>query len=230
MVLRNRLDHKSIAAVDIYLENRKTRIYVGRLRMTKPQQLSMDPSTSENEFVFEYAHKYLYEKNTLPLGPDLPLTKKVHKSSFLFKTLNDRIPSSKNPAYKDYCDAMGISVKDKNPIVLLATIGRRGPSSFVFEPVYEEVYSAEDLKNFRKNLGLTMREFAFVFSFTPATIQRIEANIATGKDALKRLAIYDHFPEVAISELEKNGGILQDSRREAALTYLKTGQKNKQHP
>ena len=216
-MLENKMVPKNIIAVDVYLESRKTRTYVGRLVEKK--------EANQHGFVFQYDERYLYNKSALPLGPDLPITKKVHTSAFLFKTLNDRIPSSKNPAYEDYCKAMDISPKERNPIILLATIGRRGPSSFVFEPVYADAYSSEDLKKFRKNLGLTMREFASVFDFTPATIQRIETGKVTGKDALKRIAIYDHFPEVAIQEIVKKGGALQDSRREAALTYLKSRQK-----
>ncbi len=210
----NKITSKNVAAVDVYLESRKTRTYVGRLTEKK--------EANQHGYIFQYDDRYLYNKSALPLGPDLPITKKVHQSSFLFKTLNDRIPSSKNPAYEEYCKTMNISPKERNPIVLLATIGRRGPSSFVFEPLYAGDYSSEDLIKFRKNLGLTMREFASVFDFTAATIQRIEKNKVTGKEALKRIAIYDNFPEVAIQELAKKGGALQDNKREAALVYLRT--------
>ena len=202
----------NIVAVDAYLESRKTRTYVGRLLKKN--------EADQQGYVFQYDDRYLYNKSALPLGPDLPITKKIHQSAFLFKTLDDRIPSSKNPAYEDYCEAMNISPKERNPIILLATIGRRGPSSFVFEPVYAGDYTSEDLKKFRKNLGLTLREFASVFDLTAATIQRIETKKVTGKDSLKRIAIYDNFPEVAIGEIHKKGGALQDSKREAALSCL----------
>ena len=48
----------------------------------------------------------------------------------------DRIPSKENPAYPDYCKSQGISVNETNPIILLIAIGKRGPSTFIFEPVF----------------------------------------------------------------------------------------------
>ncbi len=216
------INSKSIKAVDIFLENRRSRIYVGQLKWTdKIGNKNHKENTKGKEFVFEYDDKYLYGKTSIPLGPDIPLTKKIHRSGELFKTLNDRIPSSKNPSYKEYCDTMGIPISEKNPIILLSTIGKRGPSSFIFEPVYEDNYNVESFLKFRKNLGLTIREFATAFDFSPATIQRIEKDRLGGRwDSLKRIAIYDKFPEVALYELSVRGGLLHDRKKEKAMGYL----------
>ena len=58
------LNKPKIEAVDVYLEKRKTREYVGRL------------SREGKKFIFIYNDSYLYKGKAIPLGPDLPLTKK----------------------------------------------------------------------------------------------------------------------------------------------------------
>lgn len=210
-----------IIAVDVYLEQRKTRVYVGRLEKFKRKK--------QEEYVFNYDDQYLYGKIDLMLGPDIPLIKKTHRSRFLFKSFNDRIPSSKNPSYEEYCKNVGISPKEKNQLILLATIGRRGPSSFVFEPVYQDDYLVEDVKAFREELGLSLRDFASVFDFSAKTIQSIETGKVTGKDSLKRIALYSKFPEVALYEVIKNGAALHDNKRSAVVKILKTKIKNDPH-
>ncbi|MCB1107049.1 MAG: hypothetical protein KDK76_03020, partial [Chlamydiia bacterium] len=54
-------------------------------------------------------------------------------SKSLFVPFLERIPSKNNPSYPEYCQSVGISVDEENVFVLLSTIGRRGPSSFIFE-------------------------------------------------------------------------------------------------
>src|SRR6202022_1252354 len=91
-----------------------------------------------DRYELTYNKKYAHSKNAIPIGPDLHLFKLHHQSKKgkLFSSFIDRIPEKSNPAYKDYCKAEGISSTEKNPIILLGTIGKRGPSSFIFEPVY----------------------------------------------------------------------------------------------
>ena len=124
-----------IKAVNVYLERKKTRQYAGQL-------------TKQNKkFVFEYDKAYRCSNYPIALGPDIPFTKKKHISSKLFPSFEDRIPSKRNPAYPEYCQSVGISPSEKNLLVLLSTIGRRGPSSFIFTPVFEtQEFSREDLK------------------------------------------------------------------------------------
>ena len=216
MSLKN--EAKKIIAVDVFLELRKTRTYVGRLEESK---------NNAQEYNFHYDDKYLYSKTAIPLGPDIPLTKKNHRSQNLFKSLNDRIPSSKNPSYKEYCENMGISPKERNQIILLATIGRRGPSSFVFEPVYTDNYSSENVKQFREQLGLTLREFSQLFDFSNKTIQSIENDKGAGKESLKRIELYDKFPEVALYEVVKRGGLLHEDKKKSVVEKLEERLKKK---
>ena len=90
------LNKPKIEAVDVYLEKRKTREYVGRL------------SREGKKFIFIYNDSYLYKGRAIPLGPDLPLTKKKFISETLFPSFEDRIPSKRNPAYPEYCKMVGI--------------------------------------------------------------------------------------------------------------------------
>ncbi len=199
---------ENLLGVDVYLQKRKSREYVGRL--TKKNQT----------YIFEYKDTYIYKERAIPLGPDLPLSSKIHKSKIFFPSFEDRIPSKKNPAYPEYCKMVGISPLEKNEMVLVATLGQKGPSSFVFTPVYEKEFSREDIAQFREKLKLTIREFSDVFDFSPSTIHKIEKGRTTGKDALKRLEIYILFPEIALYEVRKNGFKVSDEKREYVEKFL----------
>jgi HipA-like protein len=188
----NEFNSKNIIAVDVYLEKIKSKAYVGQLKFFK------------DKYIFKYQKAYIYSKNPLALGPDLPLTKKIHESKILFLSLQDRIPSKENPAYSEYCESEGITKDEKNPLVLLATIGKRGPSSFIFEPVFKQSFTGKDLAKYRHKLDLTIREFAAAFDISNATIQNIEKGKSSGKDILKRVAIYHNFPIIALHEIEKS--------------------------
>ena len=202
----------NIQALDVFLEKRKARWHVGTLCYSKDGE----------RFVFEYSDKYIYSKSSIAIGPDIPLTRKKHRSESLFKSFNDRIPSSKNPSYVEYCAQAEISPNETNQIILLATIGRRGPSSFVFEPIYKETVSDEALVAFRKNLNLTVREFSSVFDFSTSTINKIEKqqDKNRGSEAAKRLTILLEFPDVSIYALKKKGGALHQDKKLAAIQYL----------
>ena len=115
---------KNIVGIDIYLEFRKTRRHVGQLKKL---------NAKDKCYIFTYDINYMDQPSSIEIGPDLPLTRRVYKSKTMFKSIEDRIPSKGNPSYVEYCEDVGISPTEKDTIILLATIGRRGPSSFVFE-------------------------------------------------------------------------------------------------
>ncbi|MBF0363413.1 MAG: HipA N-terminal domain-containing protein [Oligoflexia bacterium] len=205
---------KSIEAVDVYLEKRKTRQYVGRLKR------------QGSKYVFCYDEVYAYGDRSISLGPDLPLSAKKFTSKKLFPSFEDRIPSKKNPAYKEYCTDVGIDPLEKDPLILVATLGHKGPSSFICIPVTTtKSFQNDDLVIFRKELNLSVREFADLFDFSSATIHRIECKKSSGKDAIKRIEIYYYFPNVALYEVEKNGFKINDSKREKVIKILKDKQK-----
>jgi HipA-like protein len=200
---------QSIIAVNIFLERRKTRMHVGYLKK------------EEGKFVFTYDEHYLHARNVIPLGPEFPLTKRQFKSPSLFPSLEDRIPSRQNPAYPEYCQAMGIEYDENNLLILLSTIGKRGPSSFVFEPVFERSFTVQEVIEFRNSLGFTTREFAQVFEIHQASLNALERRRSSGKDLLKRLEIIVRFPAVAFYFLHMNGGILLHDKWQNAAAVLK---------
>ena len=189
-------------AIDIYLERKSTRQYVGRLQKEKSQ------------FVFQYDKAYLKKDNPLSLGPDLPLQLNKLSSSKLFPSFADRIPSKNNPAYKEYCSSVGISPSETNPLVLLAKLGKKGPSAFVCVPVKKnQDFLSEDLKLFRKKLNLSIREFSDLFGVSSATIYRIENNKTSGRDTLKKLEVYYKYPQAVLAQIKITGNTINESKR-----------------
>jgi HipA-like protein len=197
-----------VVGINVFLERRKTRMYVGCLKKEKKQ------------FVFTYDEKYFRTKNIISLGPEFPLTKKQFFSKVLFPSFDDRIPSKENPAYPEYCLATGINPNEKDPFILLSTIGQRGPSSFIFSPIYKRFFTEKDVIKFRHSLGITTREFAQIFEVSQSSLNSFERKKSVGKDFLKKLEILLRFPEVALYFLKINGGVLQAKKRENAEKVL----------
>ena len=200
-----------VKAIDVYLEKRKTRQYVGQLRK------------QNRKFIFEYDEVYRYCKNPIDLGPDLSIKKKKYVALKLFPTFADRIPSKRNPAYPEYCQSVGITPSEKNSMVLLSTLGKRGPSSFIFTPVFQE-FSKNDLKKFRKNLKLSIRDFAKLFDISFATIYRIENNKTTGKRTLKKVADYHRYPRMALEKIKQTGVRISDQKRQFVEAFFRSQQ------
>ena len=198
-----------VVGIDIFLEKRKTRMHVGAL-------------TRENgKIMFVYNERYFTAKYVIPLGPEFPLTQRKFFSEKLFPSLEDRIPSRKNPAYVEYCAQTGIDPKEQDPFILLSTIGKRGPSSFVCSALYDREITPEDLIEFRDSLGLTTREFAKVFEFSQTSINALERGRSSGKDIIKRVEILLHFPEVAAELLLINSGYLSYEKWRRATEKLR---------
>ncbi len=196
------LNQNKVIELDVYLERRKSKEYVGKLSRSKNQ--------NKNSFEFIYDDSYLKGKKSIPLGPEFPLTQRKFYSKKLFPSFEDRIPSRQNPAYVEYCKAQGISSEENDPLVLLTTIGRRGPSSFIFEVAHVPTISAKEVSDFRKRLKLTVREFATAFDVSPASVQKIE-NGKIGREIIKRFEIYLTFPQIALYEINKNSARLHNN-------------------
>lgn len=210
--MSNFSEANTIKAVLVYLDRKKTRSYVGRLtrKIEKNKVL----------FFFEYDQHYLKRKYAIPLGPELALAQTTYKSENLFDSFQDRIPSKENPAYPDYCKEAGISQYEKDPIILLSSIGKRGPSSFIFEAEFKETFTANDLKKYRKKLNLTIREFSNLFGISPSHLQRIESGKFPGKDILKLIEIYEKHSEVALEEIRKNSKVIHTDKYLEILNLL----------
>lgn len=182
----------------IYHEGRKRRVFVG--------ELSYD--VEKDRYELSYDERYAHSRMAISISPELSLFKLKHysKKGELFHAFVDRIPDRDNPAYEAYCAAQGISVKERNPIILLGAIGRRGPSSFVFEPVYSDEFHLEELIKLHEQLGITQHDFAEAFDISKVTLQRIESGESRDQNTLKIIQIFFRFPEVAIWQLGLTGG------------------------
>lgn len=202
--------------LQIFHEGRKRRIFVGELTYNK----------EKDRYELEYDKKYARSKNAIPIGPDLSLFKLFHKSENkkLFQSLLDRIPEKSNPAYKDYCKSQGISPNEKNPIILLGTIGKRGPSSFIFEFVNRSKFDPLEITKLRERLDITQHDFAKAFDIKKSTLQRIESGASHEFNTLKRIQILFEFPEVALWQLKQSGGSIHSDVLNKLIRYYE--QKN----
>lgn len=182
----------------IYHEGRKRRTFVG--------ELSYDPKKDRYELTYD--KDYAKSKTAIPISPDLNLFKLTHysKKGELFPAFIDRIPDKSNPAYVNYCEIQGISPDEANQIILLGAIGARGPSSFIFEPVYDDKFNVEELIALREKFGITQNDFARALDISKVTLQRIEAGESRDENTIKRIQIYLKFPEVALWQLRQTGG------------------------
>lgn len=182
----------------IYHEGRKRRTFVGDLFY----------DADKDKYVLTYDENYASSKTAIPISPDLSLFKLKHysKKGELFPAFVDRIPDKSNPAYAAYCVSQGISPEEGNPIILLGAIGKRGPSSFIFEPVYNDEFDLSQLTALREKFEITQHDFALALDINKATLQRIEAGESSDANTLKRLQIYFQFPEVALWQLRQTGG------------------------
>jgi HipA-like protein len=199
-----------VQSVRVYLEKKKSRVYVGQLTKAKTDGKGM--------FEFTYDQPYLMKSNSIPLGPEFPLSKQVFQARRLFQSFEDRIPSKKNPAYPEYCKAFGIPADESDPFVLLSTIGRKGPSSFVFEGIRPDVNQG-NVADYRSRLGLTVREFASAFDVSTASIQKLERGKGGG-EVLKRLQIYMQFPLVALWEIKHNQAKIHENKYRELVNKL----------
>ena len=201
---------QSIRGINVMLEQKASNQMVGVL------------TASANGFHFEYDKNYLRSAKAIPLGPEMPLTRRVYESRQLFRPFAERIPSRENPAFPEYCQSAGISEDEDDPLLLLSTIAARGPSSFLFKPIYNESFTASDLKRFRMNLGLSAREFAACFNFSQPGISRAETGASDGREILKRAEIYAKYPELALDQLRRRAGNLHRRKLEKAKNWLES--------
>ncbi len=196
----------------IFHESRKRRILVGELIYNK----------EKDRYELIYDKNYAHSKNAIPISPILDLFKLHHhsKKGTLFPSLMDRIPDKSNPAYSDYCKAQGISTTEKNPIILLGTIGKRGPSSFIFEPVYKSEFNSNDIINLREQLQITQHDLAKALDISQTTLQRIEAGVSSDLNTLKYMQILLKFPEVALWQLKQTGNQVHKDVATKLLKYF----------
>lgn len=192
----------------VFSETRRGRILVGAL------------SREGQKYIFTYERAYQKLKNAIAVGPELPLWKKRFVSRELFPSLADRIPSRRNPAYGDYCRQWGIDPKEDDPFMLLATIGRRGPSTFVFENESTSVYTGADVRAFRERFGFSQREFEVLFGISHTTLVNLESGHSKNPQMLRYIELCDRVPAAFEWLLKNRGLLLHDKKRMAAMELI----------
>lgn len=170
------------------------------------------------KFYFAYEKSYTRQKNAIPLGPEFDLWKEKFSSKSLFPSLADRLPAKQNPAYKDYCAQWGIDPAEDDPFVLLTTIGRRGPSTFVFESAIDEDFTPERLLAFRKRLKLTQRDFGLLLGLSHPTLLRLEQGRSTNETLLTYLKLVESTPAALQWLLKTRGQYLHDDVVDRCIT------------
>ena len=204
--------------LNVFFESRKRRVFVGTLRW----------DSSKNFFEFKYDPKYASSKKAIPVGRELDLFKKIHTSrGKLFPSFTDRIPSRQNPAYEDYCRSQGVSVEEKNPIILLISIGRKGPSTFIFEPIVKNEFGIEEIKSFRKKLDISINDMAMAFDLNQVTLQRLETGKKADIGTTRRIQIYLTFPKVSMWQLSLTRGRLHSDTFYKLWAYFESQSKKK---
>lgn len=206
---------RSKSRLYIFHEIRKRRIFVGELSYLK----------EEDRYKLTYDKKYVGLKNAIAVGPGLDLFKMQHisKKSELFPVFQDRIPPKTNPAYEDYCYSQGISPEEKNSIILLGTIGKKGPSSFIFESIYENEFTALDIKKLRESLEISQHDLALALNISKGTLQKIESGESKDQNTIKLIQIFFEFPEVALWQLKQSGSRIHSSVLLRLVNYFKQG-------
>lgn len=196
----------------VFHEGRKRRIFIGELIYLK----------EKDQYEFTYNKSYAYSKRAIPIGPELDLFKMRHLSvkGKLFPSLMDRIPLKANPAYEDYCRSQGIAPDEKNLIILLGTIGKRGPSSFIFEPVYKSEFSIDSVTRMRVQLQITQHDLSEALDISEPTLQKIETGKSHDANTLKLLQIYFEFPQVALWQLKQTGNRVHYAVMEKLIKYF----------
>lgn len=202
-------DPYSIIGVDVFFEKHKTRLFVGRL------------TRKDNLYRFDYDIAYLKTKNVIPLGVEFPLIKEHFESLHLFESFKDRLPDPDNPAYFDYCRMAGIDSNITDPLILLPTIAKRGPSSFIFEPHFDFNFTFEICEQWRKDLNFSINDFSLFFDISVSIIQKIKSNKSTGREVLERLNLYWIFKDVFLYQLQKNGKYLHHQKLLSVHAWMK---------
>ncbi len=148
-----KLDYAKVdkSKLNVFSEGRKRRVFVGALSWDKTK-IVLSSNIILN--ILNQKRLFLLERNLIYLN------KYIHQMGSFSSSFSDRIPSKENPAYGDYCHSQGMSVSETNPIILLISIGKRGPSTFIFEPIFTNTFEYKQIRKFRKSLQLSIHDFA----------------------------------------------------------------------
>jgi DNA-binding transcriptional regulator YiaG len=195
--------------INVFSQTKESRILVGVLWR------------EDNKYCFRYNQPYTRLKSGISLGLELPkFNTGIMRSRELFSSLADRIPSRQNPEYAHYCLQWNISPDEQDQLVLLSTIGNRGPSSFLFRRAEDELIKGDDVRTFRKKFGLSIREFAAFIDIQPATLLRTEQGAFSSKMLLRLCEMLINVPSALDHQLHLRGQFLHDDKIAKIKGYL----------
>ena len=196
--------------VNIFLEYQKTRKFVGTL------------SQENGKYIFRYDETYRLEDNCMPFGPHFPVSEREHVSKEMFSEFQDRIPSRRNPAFVEYCEIVGISSTETDYFILLPTLGKRGPSSFIIERAYLEEASdtIEKIKLFLKNTQLSHTDFSHLLDIPRTSLMRLLNGKSTDKTLLRLTELYLTKPELLRELFAITSGRITPQKLKNVKKYL----------
>ena len=170
--------------IEVFAEKKRQRTYVGRLFKKR------------GVFQFNYDQSYLLGVRPLALGPDLPLSTEDFRSKTLFESFKDRIPSRNSDNWNRYCQSAGISPDESDAITLIGSLGRRGPSLFIFEGTLDRAqFVKTQFEIFRKKHKLSVADLAALFDVSVGTIHRLQKGEIQNASLVDLLYLFFKLPE-----------------------------------
>ena len=199
------------SAIDVYLERRERKQYVGRLTRQPDQK-----------FHFSYDEAYQRMENSISIGPSLQLVKKEYLSMNLFPEFLDRLPSPQNPAYEDYCASVGLSVKEDDIMVVLLKLGKRGPSSFILEAVVEDdpAVIVNNIRVFIEEISLSQQDFANILDIPITSLSRLLTETSLDRTLLRLIDHYLSSPQSLGELFAYTQRKLTEKKRARMFRYL----------
>ena len=165
-------------------------------------------------YYFRYEQNYLHRAYATALGPDLPLSLDTIRSKKFFRSLEDLIPDKRSSSYNDYCLIAGISPLEKDPLVLLSTIGNSGTTKFVFQKDSSSDYlSSHDIRSFRQKLNLSQRDFSAFFEIPIISLQKLEQGTPGQIIAKRYIEQFIIEPSLLLPLLKKRGMFLHSTKQ-----------------
>lgn len=201
----------NVSALEVYLERRERKQYVGRLTRQPDQK-----------FHFAYDEAYQRMENSISIGPSLPLVKREYLSTNMFPEFLDRLPSPQNAAYEDYCESVGISVEEVDLMVLLLKLGKRGPSSFILEAVVEDdpAVIVENIRGFIKENSLSQQDFANLLDIPITSLSRLLTGTSLDRTLLRLIDLYLSSPQLLVELFTYTQRKLTEKKRARMFRYL----------
>jgi DNA-binding XRE family transcriptional regulator len=196
--------------INVLSQTRKRRTLVGELWFEK------------GAYCFQYNLKYARMRTAIPLGNEFPLTRahQIFKQKKMFESFLERLPSKQNPEYANYCKIWDIPPEENDPMLLLVTVGNRGPSSFLFRKAPQDQFDGAALKKFRTALGLTLRDLADFLDVQEPTLVMTEKGRLKSEQLLKMCELLAKIPQALKFKLKQRGQFLHDEKIKNIETYL----------